>query len=71
MIARAEIDRLTPQEKLLLLAEVWDSLASDDPIIPITDEEKALLERRWAGYLANPASALTQEEFERLLDERK
>jgi len=69
MIARAEIDRLTPQEKLLLVAEAWESLSADETSIPVSEAEKQLLDRRWADYLKNPAAALTQEEFERFVDE--
>jgi len=68
MIARAEIDRLTPQEKLLLVAEAWDSLTGNEENVPVTEEEKALLDRRWAAFLADPSRALTQEEFERRVD---
>ena len=69
MIAKADIDRLTPQEKLLLVAETWDSLGAEAGNIPVSDEERNLLDRRWTAYLANPASALTQEEFDRSVDE--
>ena len=69
MIARAEIDRLTPTEKLLLVAEAWDSLSADVVSLPVTDAEKSVLDRRWADYLRNPGSALTQEEFDRRVDE--
>jgi len=68
MIARAEIDRLTSQEKLLLVAEAWDSLAANEGNVPVTEEEKALLDQRWAAYLADPSRALTQEEFDRRVD---
>jgi putative addiction module component (TIGR02574 family) len=69
MIGRAEIDRLTPQEKLLLVAEAWDSLSADESNVPVRDAEKRLLDQRWADYVKNPAGALTPEEFERLVDE--
>jgi putative addiction module component (TIGR02574 family) len=69
MIARAEIDRLKPEEKLLLVAEAWESLASEDTDVPVTEAEKTLLDQRWAAYLLNPAAQLSQEEFDRFVDE--
>ena len=63
MITKSDIDQLSAAEKILLVEEIWDSLAADESNVLVSDEEKTLLERRWAEYKQNPGSALTLEEF--------
>jgi len=42
-----EIVRLTPSERLALIAQLWDSLEHEQ--IPLTGEQEAELERRLAS----------------------
>lgn len=42
----ASIARLSPQERLTLIAELWDSLGDED--FPLTPEQQAELDRRMA-----------------------
>ena len=39
-----DIARLTKEERLALLEEIWDSLAPDE--VPVTDAQRAELDRR-------------------------
>lgn len=41
-----DIASLTPEERLLLLEELWDSLAAKPETIPLTDAQRAELDRR-------------------------
>lgn len=41
-----DIASLTPEERLSLLEELWDSLAATPEAIPITDAQRAELDRR-------------------------
>jgi len=41
-----EITRLSPEERLTLIAQLWDSL--DDDHVPLTTAQQAELERRLA-----------------------
>ena len=43
---------------------IWVSIAQDLDALEVSDEEKEILDGRWAAFLKNPASALTREEFE-------
>ena len=45
---------LTSSEKILLTEELWDSLASDEHLFPLTEEQKLELDLRLASYSANP-----------------
>lgn len=43
----ASIARLSPQERLALIANLWDSLGEED--LPLTPEQQAELDRRMAA----------------------
>ena len=45
------IDRLSVDERLALVEELWDSIAVD---LPLTDAQRAELDRRLAEHEANP-----------------
>jgi putative addiction module component (TIGR02574 family) len=70
-MASSDIDfealrRLSVPERLQLVADLWDSIASDAPdeAFPMTPELAAELDRRWAAHQANPEAARPWEEVE-------
>ncbi len=48
------IDRLDIEDRLALVEELWDSIAADSAAIPLTEPQRAELERRIADHEANP-----------------
>jgi len=48
-----ELRTLSPAEKLTLVTELWDDLASNPEDIPITPEQIAEVERRLEEYRKN------------------
>ena len=54
LLKQLGIDRLSPQERLDLISEIWDSLESKD-LHPIHQSHKDELENRIAKMDANPA----------------
>jgi len=48
------LQELSASEKILLAEELWDSVASNENLFPLTDDQKAVLERRLASYSAEP-----------------
>jgi putative addiction module component (TIGR02574 family) len=58
---------LSPPEKLQLVEDLWDDLATTPEAVPIHDWQKQELARRKANLLSNPASGLTWEEVKRRL----
>lgn len=40
------LNKLSPEEKLRLLEEVWDSLAADPAKVPLADWQRRELDRR-------------------------
>ena len=54
---------LPPEERL----ELADSLV-ESTLPPLTDEQKAVLDRRWEAYKANPNDVFNWEEVKAELD---
>jgi putative addiction module component (TIGR02574 family) len=50
---------LSPSEKLQLVEDLWDDLASTPEDIPIHDWQKEELARRKANLMNNPASGFS------------
>ncbi|HKJ22738.1 MAG TPA: addiction module protein [Gammaproteobacteria bacterium] len=48
------LQELSASEKILLAEELWDSVASDERLFPITEEQKEELDRRLANYSLDP-----------------
>jgi putative addiction module component (TIGR02574 family) len=56
---------LSPAEKLQLVEDLWDDLASTPESVPVHDWQKQELSRRKANLTKNPASGLAWEEVKR------
>lgn len=55
------IDRLSVAERLNLVEELWDSIATDTPL---TDAQRTELDRRLADHEANPDDVVSWEEVQ-------
>ena len=53
------LQRLSVEERLRLVQELWDSIAASDPEIPISDAQRAELDRRADELDRNPSIALS------------
>ncbi len=56
------IDRLSTAERILLVEEIWDSIAAEAEQLPLTEAQKQDLERRLASYEANPEAGSSWEQ---------
>ena len=56
---------LSPSEKLQLVEDLWDDLASTPEAIPVHEWQKKELARRKANLATNPASGMTWEEVKK------
>lgn len=54
---------LSPPEKLQLVEDLWDDLASNPDDVPVYDWQKQELARRKANLLSKPSSAITWDEL--------
>lgn len=48
------IDRLPVEERLMLVEEIWDSIAADTVAVPLTDAQRAEIQNRIDEDDANP-----------------
>ena len=48
-----KLSKLSVDERIKLVEELWDSIASDQMALPLTDEQKAELDRRLDAYEAD------------------
>jgi putative addiction module component (TIGR02574 family) len=63
-----EINRLSPDERLSLIAQLWDSLEDDH--IPLTNAQQAELERRLATLDQDRERSITWEDLKAELEQR-
>jgi putative addiction module component (TIGR02574 family) len=65
-----QFDRLTAEENLQLVEDLWDSIGAEMDALPVRADEKKLLDARLEAHLSAPESALTLGEFKQRLAER-
>lgn len=63
-----EITRLSPDERLTLIAQLWDSL--DDHQVPLTATQQAELERRLATLEHDRAESVSWDTLKAELEQR-
>ncbi len=61
--------RLSPRDRLQLIGALWDTLSEGD--IPVTPEERALLDSRLADSEANPDDQSPWPEVRGRLEKRR
>jgi putative addiction module component (TIGR02574 family) len=57
------IDRLSPEQRVALAMEIWESLGDERPKARLSAEQRGELARRDAELEANPGIALTWEQI--------
>jgi putative addiction module component (TIGR02574 family) len=67
-LSRKEISRLSPPERLALIADLWDSLADQET--PVATVQRRELERRLGSFENDRARAVTWEELKAELASR-
>jgi putative addiction module component (TIGR02574 family) len=56
------IDQMSVAQRVLLVEEIWDSIADEPDEIPLTEAQRQDLQRRVAAYEADPKAGSTWEE---------
>ena len=64
------IFELSVSEKLQLVEDLWDDIASTPAAVPVHDWQKEELARRKQNLLNNPASGLSWQEIQRRIRSR-
>jgi putative addiction module component (TIGR02574 family) len=58
----AKILALSVEERLNLIALIWESLSNNQSEIPVSDAERALLDERLAEHALDPDDVISHEE---------
>ena len=64
------IDQLSVAQRILLVEEIWDSIAPEAEQVSLTEAQKQDLQRRVATYEANPKAGSSWEEVKARLRDR-
>lgn len=64
------IDQLGVDERLALIEALWGSISADESAIPVTDAQRAELDRRVADHEANPNDVVSWDEVRASLNQR-
>lgn len=66
-----EIIQLSSAEKILLVEDLWDSIAADEAGVSVPQSHMAELDRRVSRYEAHPGDLLSLEELRSRIEKRK
>ena len=65
-----ELLKLTVAERIQLAEDLWDSIAAKPGALPLTDTQRAEIDRRLAEHSRNPEAAIPWEEVRTRLHQR-
>ena len=66
-----QITKLSTPEKILLLEDLWDSIASDESGVPVPQSHKEELNRRVKQFQSAPGGLLSLDELQARIESRK
>jgi putative addiction module component (TIGR02574 family) len=66
-----EIIKLSTPEKILLVEDLWDSIAEDESAVPVPKSHKQELDGRLGRYELTPGNLLSLEELRTRVERRK
>lgn len=66
-----EITKLSTPEKILLVEDLWDNIASDESAVPVPQSHMEELDRRFKRYESAPGNLLSLEELQARIEKRR
>jgi putative addiction module component (TIGR02574 family) len=66
----SEILQLSVAERIQLVEDIWDSIATVPDAVSLTEEQQAELERRLKAYHANPSEGISWNDLKTKLRRR-
>ncbi|HEV3386851.1 MAG TPA: addiction module protein [Gemmata sp.] len=57
------ITQMSIDDRIALVEEILDTISADQEKLPLTDAQKAELDRRMAAYKANPTAVIPWEQI--------
>ena len=67
----SEISQLSIPERILLLEDLWDSIASHDSDVPLPESHQVELDRRLKRHIRSLGDLLSLEELQERIERRK
>ena len=67
----SEIRKLSVAERILIVEEIWDSIAAEQESVQVADAQKAELDRRIASFDASPNEGKSWGDIKRRLETSK
>ena len=58
-----EIKQLDITERILLVEEIWDSIAKEQEHVSLSEYEKEVLDKRLSGFEKDPGTLMTWNEI--------
>ena len=71
MALTAQALRLSAEERLKMMEEVWESFAAEPTCFPVSGQEMKELERRRERYAADPGSLIDWQEMKSRLQQQR
>ncbi|MDP2896550.1 MAG: addiction module protein [bacterium] len=65
-----DIGKLSAAEKILLVEDLWDSIASDESAVPVPQSHIRELDRRFKKYQSAPGNLVSLEELQSAIKKR-
>jgi putative addiction module component (TIGR02574 family) len=59
----SDILQMSVAERIQLVEDIWDSIASSPRAVPVTDAQKEELDRRLQAYAENPDEGVSWDEL--------
>jgi putative addiction module component (TIGR02574 family) len=66
-----EITKLSTPEKILLVEDLWDSIASDESNVPVPQSHIGELDTRLKRYESTPGKLLSLDDLRTRIEKRK
>ncbi|OFX54862.1 MAG: hypothetical protein A2046_07065 [Bacteroidetes bacterium GWA2_30_7] len=63
--------KLTIPERIILVEEIWNSIASDSNKFQLSKEQKKILDQEMEDYIKNPEDVLTWEQVKQITRTKK
>ena len=57
------IDKMSTDERIALIQDIWDSLEAEQQQAPLTEAQKAELDRRLSAHQENPSAVIPWEQI--------
>jgi putative addiction module component (TIGR02574 family) len=64
------IDRLSVEERMALVEDIWDSIALEGSALPLTEPQRTELDRRIAEHEANPRDVIPWDDVKTSIGQR-